>query len=799
MIHPVCEKKKSTPTLPRQESVEARPILSFLFFFFPSKETKAKRIFTYISPFFDSHPTQPPLNSTHPFSQSPPFPPSPPNMNFGKWLGIGGIKDFPYDLGEVLEVQPSSHWTQRRGTRQADSVEVTIFQYEKKPADTDETSLACNGWKKTKMLKLPGFLKCLDAVDTPTHYYIATEECRPLVDVLENTDEFGEDDKKEEFIAYGVYSIVQALSHLHERQLMHGNCGKHAVYCTKSGDWRLWGLDWVTNLADSESSSHFKSFFNYLPVPYLSPELAKENWSAVEKSPVHAIDAWSLGCLIYEVFNGDLPDSASAMKTRKNIPSELYSAYTGLLHTAPRARANTAKLLSTDYFEESTYISVQKEIDNLSLKDQVDRDRFFRKLASVVNQFPLSNCKYTVLPKLTTALTYGAGGASALEPMLIIGKRLTESEYTELVVPGVVQLFSSGERIVRIKLLQNVQSFAKAIPQHLLCTQIWPLLAQGFVNNVPEIRELTIKSMVSIVPKLTPPLVDEAVKQLIRLQGDIEGGIRTNATICLGMVAQHIPAGERQITLHKAFAKMLKDKFIHSRGAALGSYIACIDVFDIGLAAQGVIPALSPSLVDPEKDIRSKALKALKAYLAKVESGQDSIHSPPPAAAASPVTPGKEAEGGSWGWASSLGGLGKANEPGGNTTPAATTSTPKVAAVTTTATPSPAATPTPPAEVVDTAAWGDDDDIDMDMDDDTTGGGGGGGDSWGAPVPAPVMRAKKHTPPNASLGEDGGGGGGGGGSAGGHSPPATGPRLGGMKLGGMKPKKKGLGALKKND
>eukprot|EP01064_Diplonema_japonicum_P030861 TRINITY_DN5348_c2_g1_i1.p1 TRINITY_DN5348_c2_g1~~TRINITY_DN5348_c2_g1_i1.p1 ORF type:complete len:711 (+),score=65.59 TRINITY_DN5348_c2_g1_i1:266-2134(+) len=472
---------------------------------------------------------------------------------------------------------------------------------------------------------LPGFLKCLDAVDTPTVYYIATEECVSLADALTNSEFTGEE-TREEFIAYGTYCIIQALTHLHKRSLIHANCNRRSIYCTKSGDWKLWNLEFVTNISDSSSASYFKVYDLHLDKKYKPPELEQENWALIEKSPAHAVDAWGVACLLYEIFVGPLEDvEISKMKTAKGVPRSLMSSYTGLLAAQPKVRTNPLKLLTNcTYYSENTFIAVQKEIDELSLKDQPERDSFFRRLAGLVDTFPPANCKFTILPKLTTALQFGSGGASALEPILRIGEKLNESEYTTLVVPGVVQLFASPEPIIRIKLLQSIGKFAGAIPKHVLATEIWQYLVQGFTNKVPEIRELTIKAMISVVPSLNAALVDEVVKHLLKLQGDVEGGIRTNATICLGMIAGSLPAHDRSVTLHKAFSRMLKDRFSHSRVAGLGGYIATAEYFDPPLIAQGVLPSLTPCLVDAEKDVRVKAFKAVHAFVAKVEAFHES-------------------------------------------------------------------------------------------------------------------------------------------------------------------------------
>eukprot|EP01065_Artemidia_motanka_P000393 TRINITY_DN10176_c0_g1_i1.p1 TRINITY_DN10176_c0_g1~~TRINITY_DN10176_c0_g1_i1.p1 ORF type:complete len:699 (+),score=294.50 TRINITY_DN10176_c0_g1_i1:69-2099(+) len=574
--------------------------------------------------------------------------------SWGKWLGMGGIKDFPYDIGDVVFPRAlRSHWQLRTGKKQEDGTEVSIFEHVK-GASSDELELAENGMKKCKTLMLPGFLKCIASAETPTSLYVATESVVPLQAVLSSDEEFTEGGKKrEEFIAWGLYQVIKGLGHIHQRKTLHGNVSRFSIFVTKSGDWRIWGLDWVTNLIDPTQQDHFKKFANYLGDEYKSPELAKGNWGVIESSPVHAIDAWNLACLIYEIFNGTIsPDTKPAdMKSPGNIPRTLYGAYTGLLANQAKMRTDPAKLLTDcDFFCDSTYIRVQLELEELSLKDQAERDSFFRRLAGHVDDFPLCNCMYTILPSLTTALQFGAGGSSALEPILRIGTRLGDEDYAKLVVPGVVSLFTSPEPIVRMKLLQNIDAFAQHLPSQMLSGTIWPHLATGFTNKMPEIRELTIKAMIPVVPLLKPTLVEDASRQLYGLQTDREGGIRTNATICLGKIAVHLPPASRSKILLQAFGRVLKDPFKQSRIAGLGSFAATADSFSAEVMAKQILPNVMPLTVDPEKEVRTHAFRCISTMLEKIQTHNDRPLDE--VAASSAAAPEPQADG--WGgWAAS--------------------------------------------------------------------------------------------------------------------------------------------------
>ena len=67
-------------------------------------------------------------------------------------------------------------------------------------------------------------------------------------------------------------------------------------------------------------------------------------------------------------------------------------------------------------------------------------------------------------------------------------------------------------------------------------------VAMGFVDTSPALRELTVKSMVTLAPKLKPASMQQVMRAFAKLQMDEEAAIRTNTTICLGKIAAPEPS-----------------------------------------------------------------------------------------------------------------------------------------------------------------------------------------------------------------------------------------------------------------
>lgn len=95
--------------------------------------------------------------------------------------------------------------------------------------------------------------------------------------------------------------------------------------------------------------------------------------------------------------------------------------------------------------------------------------------------------------------------------------------------------------------------------------------------------------------------------------------------------------------LTAAFARALRDPFVHARNAALLALAATVDLYSEDDCASKLLPAICPSLVDKEKLVRDQANKTLDTYLTRIRKHQttlpDTVLSPASNTAASGPTP----------------------------------------------------------------------------------------------------------------------------------------------------------------
>jgi SCY1-like protein 1 len=145
-----------------------------------------------------------------------------------------------------------------------------------------------------------------------------------------------------------------------------------------------------------------------------------------------------------------------------------------------------------------------------------------------VQEFPISFCKFKILPELLITLEFGGAGSKALKPILTLGSRLSTKDFNELVIPGIIKLFSSTDRAIRLALCEKIDSFVEHLSEKIANDTVYINLVSGFQDTTAIIREQTLKAIATLSPKLSKKTINESlIRYLTKLQVDPEPGIRT--------------------------------------------------------------------------------------------------------------------------------------------------------------------------------------------------------------------------------------------------------------------------------
>ncbi|KAF5019145.1 hypothetical protein F66182_8850 [Fusarium sp. NRRL 66182] len=580
-------------------------------------------------------------------------------MNFLKSAVASAIAQgppFPYTFGDVVDIDESI-WTLYNGTKREDGSNCSIFSFDI-TANKSRLPLAKNALKKLRTLRHPGVIKVLDAVETETYIYIATERVVPLRWHVRRKS------LSPETIKWGMHSISRTIKFINEdASSIHGSIKVGSIYTSESGEWKMGGFDVLSSLKDDESIIY--TYGSLVPDSgrYAPPELAQGGWDVIKKHPHTAVDAFNLGTLVFEVFNGDYNGADQAGQT-KSIPPSMQSSYKRLCNANPKARISVGAFLDqgnrSGSFFDSSLIKLTEGIDNLDIKTPDEREEFLAGLDDLSDDFPEEFFKLKVMPELMKSAEFGGGGPRAVSVVLKIASKLSKEDFDSKITPFIIRLFGNPDRAIRVCLLDNLPLMVDQLSQKIVNDKIFPQLITGFTDVTPIVREQTLKSVLVIITKLSDRTINgDLLKQLARTANDEQPGIRTNTTICLGKIAKHLGTSSRSKVLIAAFTRSLRDPFVHARNAALMALGATAEYFTDEDSACRILPVISPVLIDKEKIIRDSATRTMDIYLQKIKKAAsampDSVLPPPQATDGSAPrmsTPQPENTGGGWaGWA----------------------------------------------------------------------------------------------------------------------------------------------------
>ena len=280
-------------------------------------------------------------------------------------------------------------------------------------------------------------------------------------------------------------------------------------------------------------------------------------------------------------------------------------------------------------------------LEKLSLKDGADKDLFFRRLNATLDQLPLAVVQRKVLPLIASGLEFGSAPGGALTCLLHCGRGLSPDQFKSRVTPCVLRLFASTDRAVRVALLQHMEAFIESVTSEQM-ESVYEHLAAGFADGTAYLRELTLKSLLLVAPKMSQRTLNSNVlKHLAKLQMDEEPAIRANTTICLGNIARYLGDATCKRVLLNAFTRALKDPFPQARSAGLLALQATIAHYDAAEGALRVLPSVAPLTVDPDPSVRAAAFDVMDAFLSLLRNHHSQRASAPgpddPAAASRPL------------------------------------------------------------------------------------------------------------------------------------------------------------------
>ena len=114
---------------------------------------------------------------------------------------------------------------------------------------------------------------------------------------------------------------------------------------------------------------------------YTPPEVVKGGWEEIKRYPLGAVDAYGLGILTFEVFNGNFYSSDQVGKTT-NIPPGMHQSYKRLCTANPKLRLRAGHFVEQGKrhggFFQTPLIRLTDDIESLGLKNEAEREDFIK-------------------------------------------------------------------------------------------------------------------------------------------------------------------------------------------------------------------------------------------------------------------------------------------------------------------------------------------------------------------------------------------------------------------------------------
>ncbi|CAH2355840.1 cytoplasmic export protein 1 [[Candida] railenensis] len=555
----------------------------------------------------------------------------------------------------------TSVWTIYNGLNKANNAPVAIFECsltDPVNISKDLVSLARNCFRKSKMLKLPGIISVVDFIESESYLYIITEPVVPLSSYLSQSAGSGSDSK-----IFGVHSIGLAMSLVNQSQYLHGKLNlTNSVFVTRAGDWKLFGLELLTNLQSDPDQPIYR--LSKLEPGFDSslPEDVIGNSDLIRQFPLK-LDSYKFGVFIYSVFNhsqkGNSPINYtnSELQNMKNVPKQLASSAKKLVNQKSSLRPTVEKFMkdAATYFDQNKLVLFNHELEELKFKNDNDKLSFFKhELGAFTGNdnseeeddlFPSGFLEFKLLPELisqyqnifkakpsvnTTPEEHAQRQETIsvlLNYILTFGANLEEATFSSQIKPVILQAFSLPDRSIRLSLLNHLNNYIKYLTESDIQNKIFYNLLTGFQDTNYMIRETTLKSITTVIDKVSVKQVNQdLLKVLAKSQMDPKPSIRTNTLVLIIKISSKIYNTSKNNVLITALSKSLKDSFVPCKMMALSGFESLIKEFSLNEICGKILGHLAIALMDEHSHkVRTEARRVFDLYLQSVEEHASSL------------------------------------------------------------------------------------------------------------------------------------------------------------------------------
>jgi SCY1-like protein 1 len=504
--------------------------------------------------------------------------------------------------------------------------DVTVFRLDKAACPAHLLQPMLNHYQSCVKIRHPGVLQVLDVADTNKdardkgELIIVTRRCKPLSHYMSNL----KSDGGLSLLSYGLASLLSGLAFIHDSaKLAHNNISLQSVYVVEC-EFKVFDFKLASNGGGGNGgggNGGFGQFDDMCEKRYRAPERLTSYGSSAGNGPLHAPDAFSVGVLLtalYTEYRNVNPDAT--------LPQALVKAVGKLTSNSASLRPTIAYMLNCPIFK-TDVIKYMNAVTGLPTMPQHDKTAFYNELPNLfsTNKLPPSVASAKLIPALLASVQLCSSNIAAennrtellssIQPLMILASTMDDVAFASTIGTGIPPLFLVNDRAVRGVLLQHIPVLSTRLNQNDINGKIFDPICSGFTDSSSALRELTLKSIMPLIPLLNASNLEKLARYLIRLQSDESPSIRTNTVIFIGKLAPKLSDSTRDKIILPAFARGLKDPFPFTRVSTLKALIACRTFFMPDGIAITILPGIMPLTLDPSGDVRSNAFGAIEVLM----------------------------------------------------------------------------------------------------------------------------------------------------------------------------------------
>ncbi|XP_072748358.1 protein-associating with the carboxyl-terminal domain of ezrin [Anoplolepis gracilipes] len=350
--------------------------------------------------------------------------------------------------------------------------------------------------KNFMLYRHPCILKYISSWSKGSKFFLATEEARPLIQVIEKQNILQ--------ICIGLHSILRALIFLHETALAsHNNICSSSIYVTVEGYWKLGGLECLCKFTDA-TSTYYQRIKSYRCEKAISPN--EDIADLIKSANLTSIDSYAFGVLVEDILK-NLQDADEAL----NLSEFKEYCKKNLQNPDACLRSRLSNVLQHSFFTHE-FIRIHAFLEELPLKTDIEREEFFTKLRQQLQMYPEAVVAEQLGRVLLSRIVLLNSTAQVkLLPFIFkpkdeendMGTSLfTVSTFKSILVPRLLQMFCIRDVSIRLLLLSHFNSFVHVFEADELKNHILPELLVGIKDTNDDLVCATLRALADIVPIL---------------------------------------------------------------------------------------------------------------------------------------------------------------------------------------------------------------------------------------------------------------------------------------------------------